>query len=400
MASMENCYNVLHGMRPLLLMVMGQMILCGMNIMFKLATSDGMTSSILIFYRSLFASVFMVPLAFFIERGKRAKLTKMVLFQAFMCGLLGGSIGQNMYVQSLIYTSPTFVSAMFNLIPAMTFIVAIILRLEKLGWNSSAGKAKVFGTVVCISGAMLLSFYKGPEINMGRTNINLLHYMKHKGESKPLLGACLAVVGCTCYALLLIVQAKAAKRYPCPYSFTALLNVMAAVQCFVVAVALERDWNQWKLGWNVRLLASAYTGIFVSGVMFTIIAWVVRMKGPVYVSIFNPLMLVMVAITAYLFLGEKMFLGTIVGSVVIVCGLYCVLWGKDKEIKKVSQLVPDIEAIDITSSSSFKGSRQGGKGSSHGGNSKLREENDEQQEEEKRDSQVGSEILGGVYIYH
>lgn len=55
------------------------------------------------------------------------------------------------------------------------------------------------------------------------------------------------------------VQAKAAKRYPCPYSFTALLNVMAAVQCFVVAVALERDWNQWKLGWNVRLLASAYT---------------------------------------------------------------------------------------------------------------------------------------------
>lgn len=84
----------------------------------------------------------------------------------------------------------------------------------------------------------------------------------------------------------------------------------------------------------------------------------------------------------------------------IVCGLYCVLWGKDKEIKKVSQLVPDIEAIDITSSSSFKGSRQGGKGSSHGGNSKLREENDEQQEEEKRDSQVGSEILGGVYIYH
>lgn len=55
------------------------------------------------------------------------------------------------------------------------------------------------------------------------------------------------------------VQAKAAKRYPCPYSFTALLNVMAAVQCFVVAVLVERDWNQWKLGWNIRLAAAAYT---------------------------------------------------------------------------------------------------------------------------------------------
>ncbi|XP_055814850.1 WAT1-related protein At1g68170-like [Solanum dulcamara] len=389
---MENLWNVLHGMRPLLLMIMGQMILAGMNIVFKLATSDGMNFSVLIFYRSLFASVFMVPLAFFIERGKRVELTKMVLFQGFLCGLLGGSLGQNMYLQSLVYTSPIFISAMFNLIPAITFIVAIILRLERLGWHSPAGKAKVFGTIVCISGAMLLSLYKGPEINMGRTNINLLHSPKHKGESKPLIGAFLAIAGCTCYALLLIVQAKAAKRYPCPYSFTALLNVMAAVQCFVVAVVVEGDWNQWKLGWNIRLLASAYTGIFCSGVLFTIIAWVVRMKGPVYVSIFNPLMLVMVAITGYLFMGEKLFVGSILGSVVIVCGLYVVLWGKDKEIKKVSQLVPDKEEIDIKSNSSRKGS-------SHGGSSK-REEKEEEQEENKRDSQVGSEILGGIYIYH
>lgn len=74
----------------------------------------------------------------------------------------------------------------------------------------------------------------------------------------------------------------------------------------------------------------------------------------------------------------------------IVCGLYVVLWGKDKEIKKVSQLVPDKEELDIKSNSSRKGS-------SHGGSSK-REEKEE--EENKRDSQVGSEILGGVYIYH
>ncbi|TMW99545.1 hypothetical protein EJD97_002366 [Solanum chilense] len=394
---MENLCNVLHGMRPLLLMIMGQMILTGMNIVFKLATSDGMNSSVLIFYRSLFASVFMIPLAFFIERGKRVKLTKMVVFQGFLCGLLGGSIGQNMYLQSLVYTSATFVSAMFNLIPAMTFIVAIILRLERLGWHSAAGKAKVFGTIICISGAMLLSLYKGPEINMGSTHINLLHSTKHKVENKPLLGAILAIAGCTCYALLLIVQAKAAKRYPCPYSFTALLNVMAAVQCFVVAVLVERDWNQWKLGWNIRLAAAAYTGVFCSGVLFTILAWVVRMKGPVYASIFNPLMLVMVAIAGYLFLGEKLVLGTIMGSVIIVCGLYIVLWGKDKEIKKVSQLVPDEEGITDIKSSSRKGSSHGGSSKREG---KEEEEEQEEQEENKRDSQVGSEILGGIYIYH
>lgn len=64
------------------------------------------------------------------------------------------------------------------------------------------------------------------------------------------------------------------------------------------------------------------------------------------------------------------------------------MWGKDKEIKKLSQLVPDKEEIDIKSSSL--------KDSSRGGSSKREEKEDEN----KRDSQAGSEILGGVYIYH
>lgn len=65
---MEKLLKVMHGMRPLLFMIVGQILLTGMNIVFKLATSDGMNASILIFYRSLFASVIMVPIAFFIER--------------------------------------------------------------------------------------------------------------------------------------------------------------------------------------------------------------------------------------------------------------------------------------------------------------------------------------------
>lgn len=31
---------------------------------------------------------------------------------------------------------------------------------------------------------------------------------------------------------------------------------------------------------------------------------------------------------------------SIIGSTFIVCGLYAVLWGKDAEIKKISQLIP------------------------------------------------------------
>jgi len=41
-----------------------------------------------------------------------------------------------------------------------------------------------------------------------------------------------------------------------------------------------------------------------------------------------------------------------IGAVLIVCGLYMVLWGKSKEMKKIAQLVPskntqEAEAIQV-----------------------------------------------------
>ena len=50
-------------------------------------------------------------------------------------------------------------------------------------------------------------------------------------------------------------------------------------------------------------------GIVGSGAMVTVMAWCVRMRGPLYVSVFSPLMLLIVAIAGSLFLDEKLHLG-------------------------------------------------------------------------------------------
>uniref|UniRef100_A0A0A0LID6 WAT1-related protein n=1 Tax=Cucumis sativus TaxID=3659 RepID=A0A0A0LID6_CUCSA len=81
-------------------------------------------------------------------------------------------------------------------------------------------------------------------------------------------------------------------------------------------------------------------GIVGSGAMVTVMAWCVRMRGPLYVSVFSPLMLLIVAIAGSLFLDEKLHLGSVVGAMLIVCGLYMVLWGKSKEMNKCLQLTP------------------------------------------------------------
>ncbi|XP_058752236.1 WAT1-related protein At1g25270-like [Vicia villosa] len=359
----DNICNILQGLKPTLLMVMVQIAFAGVNILYKLAVNDGMNLRIVVAYRFIFSTAFIAPLAFIIERKKRTKMTWKILFQSFLCGLFGGSLAQNFYLQALVLTSPTFASAMANLIPAITFIMAVSFGLEKLNLRTRSGKAKIIGTMTGISGAMVLTFVKGVEINIGSFNLNLLHHQngvvsKHSPQattistSNTILGSLCALASSTSYALWLIIHAKMSEKYPTHYSSTALMSFWASLLSIVFALCFEREFSEWKLGWNIRLLTVAYAGIVVSGAMICVISWCVHMRGPLFASVFNPLMLVCVALASCTLLNEKLHLGSIIGAVLIVCGLYAVVWGKSKEMKKKNQLAPsqstdELDTVEI-----------------------------------------------------
>lgn len=52
-----------------------------------------------------------------------------------------------------------------------------------------------------------------------------------------------------------------------------------------------------------------FQGIAGNGLNIIIQLWCIKKKGPVFVSMFNPLLTVMVAILAYFVLGENLFVG-------------------------------------------------------------------------------------------
>ncbi|WJX21973.1 hypothetical protein P8452_11333 [Trifolium repens] len=317
---MEKLCSVMHGLKPTLLMIMVQITFAGVNLLYKLAVNDGMNLRIVVAYRFIFATAFIAPLAFFLERKKRAKMTWTILFQSFLCGLFGGALAQNFHLEAMSLTSVTFTSAMANLVPAVTFIMAVSLGMEKLNLRTKAGKAKIIGTVTGIGGAMVLTFVKGIEIKIGSFHFNFLHNQNGVGSHGPhatistantILGSICAMASTISYALWLIIHAKFSEMYPTHYSSTTLM-----------------------------LITVVYAGIVVSGVMIAVISWVVHMRGPLFASVFNPLMLVIVALASCTMLNEKLYLGTIFGAMLIVCGLYVVLWGKSEEMKKKNQLVP------------------------------------------------------------
>lgn len=64
-------------------------------------------------------------------------------------------------------------------------------------------------------------------------------------------------------------------------------------------------------------------GVIASGVLIVAIAWCIKIKGPLFASIFNPLQLLLVAISAYLLLDEKLYLGRY--SINLTCFKYILL---------------------------------------------------------------------------
>ncbi|KAJ0592453.1 putative EamA domain-containing protein [Helianthus annuus] len=225
-------------------------------------------------------------------------------------------------------------------------ISILVYRMETLGWKTSAGAAKIMGTALGVGGAMLLTFYKGVELHLWKTNLNLLNGQPQSSHvqysSNRVIGLFLAMGSCVSYSIWLIIQTNMIKTYPCPYSVTALISTMAALQAVVFGLCTERHLGDWKLGWNVRLLTVAYIGILASGLVFTFISWSVQMRGPLFVSAFSPLTPVLVTFAGFLVLKETLHLGSVLGAILIIFGLYVVLWGKrkSKEVKKVPQLCP------------------------------------------------------------
>ncbi|KAF7803669.1 WAT1-related protein [Senna tora] len=277
---MKDIWKKLDGLKAALLMVSVQIAIASVNVLYKVAINHGMNVRVLTAYRLIFASAFTIPLALVYERNKRPRLTWRVLFMAFLCGLFGGSLFQNLYFEGLALISATFASAVYNLIPAVTFILAICCGFERLNLGAAAGKAKVLGTVMGIGGAMLLTFVKGPEIHIWSFHINLLHQngavqapLHSDSDQHRLIGVLCAVASCFSFALWLIIQAKMSAEYPSHLSSTALMSTMGAIQGTVFALCIEgSDWSQWKLGWDVRLLAVSFS----RGWSFADCVWIVH----------------------------------------------------------------------------------------------------------------------------
>ncbi|GAU25739.1 hypothetical protein TSUD_216700 [Trifolium subterraneum] len=212
--------------------------------------------------------------------------------------------------------------------------------MENLRIGTWSGKAKFIGAILCVGGAITTSLYKGKQFYIGHH-----HHSHHFDEisvvvshkTHMLRGTLFLIGSCCCYTAWFILQVKLVKVFPLKYWGTMISCIMAAIQSAIIGVCLDFRKEVWRLEWNLQLITILYSGALATAATFCLLSWAITIKGPTYPPMFNPLALVFVAISEAIILGEPLKVGTLVGMVLIIVGLYYFLWGKRNEIPKLPQ---------------------------------------------------------------
>ncbi|KAI4386594.1 hypothetical protein MLD38_004514 [Melastoma candidum] len=91
---------------------------------------------------------------------------------------------------------------------------------------------------------------------------------------------------------------------------------------------MEHKASVWSIGFDMNLLAAACAGIVSSSIAYYVQGLVMKKRGSVFVTAFSPPMMIIVAIMGSFILEEKIYPGGVLGGVLIIAGLYSVVWGE------------------------------------------------------------------------
>lgn len=206
------------------------------------------------------------------------------------------------------------------------------IRLEKIDVRRTASQAKIWGTILSVSGAIIVTLHKGHVLINSQQNPSIHQLTILSPKSNWVIGGAFLAVYSLLIPIWFILQANILKEYPeelnASFFFFVFATLHSAIFTFITQTA-----SVWRLRHGIEYIAVVYTGVV--GSVFTVIVhtWYLHRKGPIYVSIFKPFGIVVAVILSVMFLGDTLYVGSVIGSIIVSAGFYGVLWGKSKDGK-------------------------------------------------------------------
>ncbi|CAL0307051.1 unnamed protein product [Lupinus luteus] len=321
---------------PVIGMIGLQIHYAALAIFTRAALLDGLSPTVFVVYRQGIATLTLVPMAFSPKRRQSLK-TSMGLrsfLLMFATSLIGVTANQNAYFKGLYYASSTAATAMSNLIPALTFVMAAIVGFEKIGLRSLRSIAKILGTVCCVSGALTMALLKGQKL-LHMDFLPFTHLTASESDNWQ-LGCLLLLASSVFWSCWMIMQVPISSSCQDHILSTFWMCFFATIQSAIFALVYEQNLQAWVVHSPLEFSCCLYAGIGIA-VSFFIQTWCISERGPLYCAMFNPLATVITALITVTFMHEELYVGSLVGAIGVIAGLYIVLWGKAKEIEEIKQ---------------------------------------------------------------
>ncbi|MFN7976755.1 MAG: DMT family transporter [Vicinamibacterales bacterium] len=211
-------------------------------------------------------------------------------------GMIGGAIYQLIFVSGVTRTSVANSGLIFGLTPVAVSILSSVLGHEKLGVT------RWLGAVVSIVGLYFVVGH-GAEVS-----------------SDTLVGDALVLVAMICWAIYSVVSRPLLGRYS-PMMLTAWAAVIAAPPYVVAAMPsiVATDWTRvtWW-GWALVLWSSLFCLVGAYVVWYT----GVQKLGSTRTSAYSNLTPIFAMLVAWLWLGETVSVGQMVGALAIFAGVF------------------------------------------------------------------------------
>ncbi|CAI0455867.1 unnamed protein product [Linum tenue] len=248
-----------HSQREVLtysVMVGTQFSTVGINTLFKAATMEGMSPYVSVAYSYGIASlVLLLPTLFSHRAVDVPPLTIPILCRIGLLALTGSS--RLTGFTGLYYSSPTLSSAIGNLCPALTFILAVMFGMEKVVMGTRSSQAKILGTTVSIAGAFVITLYQGPPICITRSGSSsrLGHSLVHSAAAQNwVLGGSLITLQYALVTLWAFLMTQIMRDYPSELTVIFIYNTFVSIIGAVVALIAEgTSSGAWIMSSNTAL---------------------------------------------------------------------------------------------------------------------------------------------------